>query len=146
EADEDARAADSPARGQAISPQAARRSNALDHAAAELRTAQRESMRQQIVQALVRGQIPSALQRRIDELARKHQEALAPVEALAAQAREEARGVLVARVPKALARPVTKALLSRLEAPAPVGVFIEGRGVTSGTFRVGCGSSMCDER
>src|SRR5205823_1805603 len=82
EADEDARAADSPGRGHAISSQAARLSNALDHAAAELRTAQRESLRQQIVQALVRGQMPSALQRRIDELARKHQEALAPVEAL----------------------------------------------------------------
>src|SRR5438132_2009463 len=92
EADEDARAADSPGRGHAISPGAARLSDAIDHAAAELRTAQRESLRQQIVQALVRGQIPSALQRRIDELARKHQEALAPVEALAAQAREEARG------------------------------------------------------
>src|ERR1700716_134823 len=94
EADEDARAADSPGRGHAYSAKAARISNALDHAAAELRTAQRELLRQQIVQALVRGQIPSALQRRIDELARKHQEALAPVESLAAQAREEARGVL----------------------------------------------------
>src|SRR5256885_14512562 len=96
-------------------------------------------------QALVRGQIPSALQRRIDELARKHQEALAPVEALAAQAREEARGVLVARVPKALARPVKKALLSRLEAHAPVGVVIEGRAVTAATFRDGLDLSMCDE-
>jgi len=145
EADEDARAADSPGRGHAISSQAARLSNALDHAAAELRTAQRESLRQQIVQALVRGQMPSALQRRIDELARKHQEALAPVEALAAQAREEARGVLVARVPKALARPVKKALLSRLEAHAPIGVVIEGRAVTAATFRDGLDLSMCDE-
>jgi len=57
EADEDARAADSPGRGHAISPEAARLSDALDHAAADLRTAQRESLRQQIVQALVRGQI-----------------------------------------------------------------------------------------
>src|SRR5207237_188318 len=54
EADEDARAADSPGRGHAISPGAARLSDAIDHAAAELRTAQRESLRQQIVQATFR--------------------------------------------------------------------------------------------
>ncbi len=135
EADEDARAADSPGRGHVISPRAKLLSEALDHAAAELRTAQREALRQQIVDALVAGQVPAALQRRIEQLARDHAEALAPVDALAAAAREEARGVLVARVPKALARPVKKALLSRLEERAPVGVVIEGRAVTVATFR-----------
>jgi hypothetical protein len=144
EADEDARAADSPGRGHAISARAARLSDALDHAAAELRTAQRESLRQEIVRALASGETPPALQRRIDDLAREHREALAPVDALAASAREEARGVLVARVPKALARPVKKALLSRLEERAPVGVVIEGRAVTAATFRDGLDLSLCD--
>lgn len=135
EADEDARAADSPGRGHALSPQARLLSDALDHAAAELRSAQREALRQQIVQALARGAMPPALQQRIEHLARAHQEALEPVAALAEQAKEEARGVLVARVPKALARPVKKALLSRLEERAPVGVVVEGRAVTVATFR-----------
>jgi hypothetical protein len=145
EADEDARAADSPGRGHAISSRAARLSDALDHAAAELRTAQRESLRQEIVRALAGGETSPALQRRIDDLAREHREALAPVEALAAKAREEARGVLVVRVPKALARPVKKALLSRLEERAPVGVVIEGRAVTAATFRDGLDLSLCDD-
>src|SRR3954470_13491730 len=67
EADEDARAADSPGRGHTISPRAALLSAALDHAASELRTAQRESLRQQIVQALVGGDFPPALQKRVEE-------------------------------------------------------------------------------
>jgi hypothetical protein len=145
EADEDARAADSPGRGHALSPRAALLAAALDHATAELRTAQRETLRQQIVQALGHGDFPPALQKRIEELARAHGEALAPVDALAAQAREEARGVLVARVPKALARPVKKALLSRLEERAPVGVVIEGRAVTAATFRDGLDLALCDD-
>ncbi|MGZ6123776.1 MAG: hypothetical protein ACXWLR_02390 [Myxococcales bacterium] len=145
EADEDARAADSPGRGHTLSPRAALLSAALDHAAAELRTAQRETLRQQIVEALAAGAFPPALQERVEELARAHQEALAPVEALATQAREEARGVLVLRVPKALARPVKKALLSRLEERAPVGVVIEGRAVTAATFRDDVDLSLCDD-
>jgi len=145
EADEDARAADSPGRGHALSPRAALLSAALDHAAAELRTAQREALRQQIVEALVRGEVPPALQKRVEDLARAHQEALAPVDALAAQAREEARGVLVVRVPKPLARPVKKALLSQLEARAPVGVVVEGRAVTAATFRSELDLALCDE-
>jgi hypothetical protein len=145
EADEDARAADSPGRGHAYSPRAKRISDALEHAAAELRSAQRDSLRQQLVEALVQGEIPPALQKRIDDLARAHEEALAPVDALAAQAREEARGVLVARVAKALPRPVKKALLSRLEERAPIGVVVEGRAVTAATFRDDIDLSACDE-
>jgi hypothetical protein len=145
EADEDARAADSPGRGHAYSPRARRISDALEHAAAELRSAQRDSLRQQLVEALVKGETPPALQKRIDDLARAHEDALAPVDALAAQAREEARGVLVARVAKALPRPVKKALLSRLEERAPIGVVVEGRAVTAATFRDDIDLSACDE-
>ena len=144
EADEDARAADSPGRGHAYSPRARLLSEALDHAGAELRTAQRESLRQQLVEALVQGELPPALQRRVAELAKAHEEALAPVEGLAAQAREEARGVLVARVPKALPRPVKKALLSRLEERAPIGVVVEARAITAATFRDDIDLSLCD--
>jgi hypothetical protein len=145
EADEDARAADSPGRGHALSPRAALLNAALDHAAAELRTEKRDALRQQIVAALVAGELPKPLERRLQELASAHAEALEPVEALAAQAREEARGVLVVRVPKSLARPVKKALLSRLEERAPIGVVIEGRAVTVATFRPEVDLALCDE-
>jgi len=145
EADEDARAADSPGRGHALSEKAQLIAEALDYAQAELRSAQRESLRQQLVEALVKGELPAPLEERLRELSRKQREALLPVEALAAQAREEARGVLVVRVEKALARPVKKALLSRLEEHAPVGVVIEGRAVTAATFREEIDLALCDE-
>src|SRR3954471_24209931 len=99
EADEDARAADSPGRGHAYSSKARLLSEALDHAASEFRTAQRESLRQEIVAALVAGELPAPLRARVKALAREHEKSLEPVEAFAAQAREEASGVLVVRVP-----------------------------------------------
>jgi len=144
-ADEDARAADSPGRGHTLSGQAAILSDALDYAASEFKTAQRESLRQEIVAALVQGDLPEALAERLEELSRKQQVALKPVEALAAGAREEAGGVLVARVAKALPRPVKKALLSRLEEKAAIGVVVEGRAVTAATFREGIDLALCDE-
>jgi hypothetical protein len=145
EADEDARAADSPGRGHAISEKARLISEALDHASSELRTAQREALRQEIVSALATGDLPPPLEQKVRELAEAQEEALAPVDALAAQAREEARGVLVVRAPKALPRPVKKALLSRLEERTPIGVVVEGRAVTAATFRDDIDLSLCDE-
>lgn len=145
EADEDARAADSPGRGHAYSERARLLSDALDYAQSELKTAQREALRQEIAAALVQGDIPAALQERIEKLARNQAEALQPVEGLAASAREEAGGVLVVRVPKALPRPVKKALLSRLEERSPVGVVVEGRAVTAATFRAEIDLALCDE-
>lgn len=145
ESDEDARAADSPGRGHAFSQRARLLSDALDHAQSELRTAQRETLRQEIVAALLNGEVPEKLQERIEELAAAQAEALLPVEKLAGTAREEAGGVLVVRVEKALPRPVKKALLLRLEERAPVGVVVEGRAVTAATFREGVDLSLCDE-
>jgi hypothetical protein len=145
EADEDARAADSPGRGHAYSERAKLLSAALDHAQSELRTAQRDALRQEIVKALVSGDLPQPLEKRLREMARKHEEALLPVEALAKTAREEARGVLVVRAEKAFPRPVKKALLSRLEERAPVGVVVEGRAVTAATFREDIDLSRCEE-
>jgi hypothetical protein len=137
EADEDARAVDSPGRGHAVSERARIYVAALDEAAATLRSKQRESLRQELVAALVQSpsSLPAALEARLESLAAAHEETLAPAEDLARSAREEAKGVLVVRVPKDLGRPVKKALLSRLEARAPVGVVIEGRAVTAATFR-----------
>jgi hypothetical protein len=145
EADEDARAADSPGRGHTASEKAKLISDALDHAQSDLRTAQRDALRQEIVKALVAGDLPVALEKRLQEMALEHRRALAPVEGLAATAREEAGGVLVVRTEKAISRPVKKALLSRLEERAPVGVVVEGRAITAATFREDIDLSRCDE-
>jgi len=137
EADEDARAADSPGRGHALSERARLLSDALDGAASELRTAEREELRQQIVLALVQAPaaMPQILEARLRQLQQIQLKSLEPVDALAAQAREEAGGVLVVRAEKALPRSVKKALLSRLEARAVVGVVVEGKAITCATFR-----------
>src|SRR5438105_11270224 len=117
EADEDARAADSPGRGHSLSGRARIYVAALDEAAATLRSKQREAFRQDLAAALVQSPqtLPPALEARLAALARAHEETLAPAEDLARSAREEVKGVLVVRVPKGLGRPVKKALLSRLE-------------------------------
>jgi hypothetical protein len=137
EADEDARAVDSPGRGHSLSARAALYVAALDEAAATLRSRHREALRQDLVAALVQSpeELPPALEARLHKLARDHEETLAPADDLARTAREEVHGVLVVRVPKDLGRPVKKALLSRLEERAAVGVVVEGRAVTAATFR-----------
>src|SRR5438067_3887867 len=147
EADEDARAADSPGRGHALSSFGQLLAHALDEADSTLRSKARESLRQELVEGLVRAPepLPPKLRKRLQELQRAHAETLAPVEELAASAREEARGVLVVRVPKDLGRPVKKALLSRLEERAPVGVVVEGRAVTVATFREDVDLAQVDE-
>src|SRR5438309_11875351 len=147
EADEDARAADSPGRGHALSSFGHLLVEALDEAGSTLRSKARESLRQELVEGLVRAPepLPPKLRKRLQDLQRAHADALAPVEELAASAREEARGVLVVRVPKDLGRPVKKALLSRLEERAPVGVVVEGRAVTAATFREDLDLARVDE-
>jgi hypothetical protein len=147
EADEDARAVDSPGRGHALSSFGQLLVDALDEAAGTLRSKARESLRQELVEGLVRAPapLPPQLRKRLQDLQRAHAETLAPAEELATSAREEARGVLVVRVPKDLGRPVKKALLSRLEARAPVGVVVEGRAVTVATFQEDIDLGRVDE-
>ena len=147
EADEDARAVDSPGRGHALSSFGQLLVDALDEAAGTLRSKARESLRQELVEGLVRAPepLPPKLRKRLQDLQRAHAETLAPVEELATSAREEARGVLVVRVPKDLGRPVKKALLSRLEERAPVGVVVEGRAVTVATFHEEIDLARVDE-
>src|SRR5438309_10902727 len=137
EADEDARAADSPGRGHALSSFGHLLVEALDEAGSTLRANARESLRQELVEGLVRAPepLPANLRKRLQDLQRAHAETLAPVDELAASAREEARGVLVVRVPKDLGRPLKKALLSSLEEAPPVGVVLEGRAVRGAAFR-----------
>ena len=147
EADEDARAADSPGRGHTLSARGRQLSLALDEAGSTLRSKAREELRQQIVAALAgpSGALPAELDARLSKLAAEHSATLEPVEGLAASAREEAAGVLVVRVPKDLGRSVKKALLSRLEERAHVGVVVEGKAITAATFREQLDLGLVDE-
>ena len=145
EADEDARAADSPGRGHALSARGRLLTAALDQAAGELSTRQREALRQELAAALIAGAVPASLQRRLEELSSAFAETLLPVDGLAATAREEAPGVLVVRAEKAFARAVKKALLSRLEEKAKIGVVVEGKAVTVATFHEQLDLARCDE-
>jgi hypothetical protein len=145
EADEDARAADSPGRGHTLSEKGRLLTDALDEAASELSTKQREALRQEIVAGLVSGALPAKLQQRLEQLRAAFVERLAPVAGLAETAREEAPGVLVVRAEKAFARAVKKALLSRLEAKAKIGVVVEGKAVTVATFHEELDLARCDE-
>ena len=145
EADEDARATDSPGRGHKLSARSELYADALAQAQEDLRTPQREQLRQDLVQALVSGTVPEPLKKKLQKLQEAHREALRPVEELARGAREEAKGVLVARVEKALPRPVKKALLSRLEDRVAVGVVVEGKAVTAATYDERIDLGRCDE-
>ena len=147
EADEDARAADSPGRGHAWSERGKLLALALDEASATLRSKPREELRQEIVAALVdRPQaLPPALEEKLRKLAADHAKTLEPVDGLAKNAREEAAGVLVVRVDKDLGRSVKKALLSRLEEIALVGVVVEGKAVTAATYHADIDLSRVDE-
>ncbi len=145
EADEDARAADSPGRGHTLSARGRLLTDALDEAASELSTKQREALRQEIVAGLVAGGLPPKLQQRLEQLQGAFVQTLAPVDGLAATAREEAPGVLVVRAEKAFARAVKKALLSRLEAKAKIGVVVEGKAITVATFHEEIDLARCDE-
>jgi hypothetical protein len=147
EADEDARASDSPGRGHALSERGRLMQDALGEAQSSLRSKQRETLRQELCAALVLAPkpLPRALEARLVELSRAHAETVAPAKELAAQAREEAAGVLVVRVPKDLGRTLKKELLSLLEERAPVGVVVEAKAVTAATFREDIDLSRCEQ-
>ena len=137
EADEDARAADSPGRGHAITERGKLLLDALSEAQSGLRSKPREELRQAICAALVAmpAPWPAALEPKLRELQKLHAETVAPARALAEKAVLEAPGVLVARSEGALPRSLKKELLSLLEEKAAIGVVVEGRAVTVATFR-----------
>ncbi|MBS2021442.1 MAG: hypothetical protein JST92_03475 [Deltaproteobacteria bacterium] len=137
QADEDARAADSPGRGHVMTERARLYVDALSEVQASLHTKQREDVRQALVAALVQSpdSLPIPLEEQLRELQADHLKTIAPAIELAKSAKEEAQGVLVVRAAKAMPKSLKKALLSELEARAAVGVVIEGKAITAATFR-----------
>jgi hypothetical protein len=151
EADEDARAADSPGRGHAMTARGRLLADALSEAGHSLKTAAREELRQAIAAALIAlptasarqetapegfpAPFPAPLLAKLRGLQEELARTIAPARALADAAVEEARGVLVARSRKPLPRSLKKELLSLLEERAAIGLVVEGKAVTAATFR-----------
>lgn len=139
DADEDARAVDSPGRGHALSPRARRLARAVDEAVATFPTAARRDFMIAIIWALAEGTEPSALAVQIDEAAALAEAAHEEAVRLAQEhAREELPGVLVMRLPGRRKGRQRKAILRWAEELAPAGVVVETEPnhtwVTAATF------------
>jgi hypothetical protein len=126
EADEDARAVDSPGRGHALSARGKRLAHAVDEAVASYTAGQRRDFLAALAWSLVEGHEPAELTAKIDEAAHAAEATLAEAQALfEAKAREEHRGVLVVRLEGRREGRVRKAILRLAEEKAPVGVTVE---------------------
>jgi len=139
DADEDARAIDSPGRGHTLSARGKRLAFAVDEAVATFTTGERRDFMCAILWSLVDGREPADLRPRIDRAAAEAETALAEATELARRhGREELPGVLVVRLPARGKGRQRKAILRHAEMRAPVGVVVETEGkatwVTAATF------------
>ncbi len=126
EADEDARAVDSPGRGHHLSERGRRLAWAIDEAVATFTAGERRDFLVAIAGSLVESSEPPALAARIDQAVREAEGALAEAEELSAShSRQELPGVLVVRLPGRRKGRVRKAILRWAEERAPVAVVIE---------------------
>lgn len=140
EADEDARAVDSPGRGHALSERGARLAYAIEEASGRYSLQKRQRLLSQIADALVAGEESLDLTSLLDELAASAREVEQGARRLAAETgREEAPGVFVVRLDKPVENRVRKHLLMFAEERAPIGALYEpdpqgGAWVTAATF------------
>ena len=139
EADEDARAVDSPGRGHALSGRGQRLACAVDEAVASMSSAERRDFMTAVLWSLVEGSEPPELGRRIERCAGA---ALAAQEQAVQLAKDHGRlelpGLYVIRVTGRREGRKRKGMLRWAEEQAPVGVVIEtdgrNRWVTAATF------------
>jgi hypothetical protein len=140
EADEDARAVDSPGRGHSLSERGARLAYAIDEASAALSMKKRLAFLSEVAQSLLAGHEEPAFEGTVDEMAGsarvKEREARELAETAGS---EEAPGVFVVRVDRALENRVRKHLLVFAEERSPIGALYEpdpqgGAWVTAATF------------
>jgi hypothetical protein len=139
EANEDARAADSPGRGHVFSERGWRLHEALEEHRDKSHTKDRHSLLMEVAWSLVTGQEPRALGARVDELAAKAKKTGQQAEALVQKGRLELPGLFVIRHPSNLSGRLKKQALLLAEQRAPVGVMVEcappSMHVTAATFR-----------
>lgn len=139
EADEDARAIDSPGRGHALTARGERLANAIDEAVATFTAGQRRDFMVAVAWSLVEGQEPEGLTRRIDEAAHAARASHERAIVLAREhGRQEMPGVLVVRLQGRRSGRERKGILRFAEEHAPIGVVVETDGpntwLTAATF------------
>ncbi len=139
DADEDARAIDSPGRGHKLSPRGLRLALAIEEAVASLTSGQRRDFLYATLYSLVEGNAPESLVQKTDELSARAAESQARAEELASRSgKEELPGVFVVRFDKRLEGRVRKGILRYAEERNPVGVIVEREGghtwLTAATF------------
>ncbi|HEY3452120.1 MAG TPA: hypothetical protein VGK67_37600 [Myxococcales bacterium] len=139
EADEDARAIDSPGRGHALSERGKRIAYAVDEAVADFTAGERRDFMAAIVWALVEGHEPDSLAQRIDQAAAKaHQAQDLTIELAQAHGKAEFSGLYVIRLQGRREGRQRKGMLRFAEERQPVGVVVEAEGrnvwVTAATF------------
>lgn len=139
EADEDARAVDSPGRGHALSDQGLRLSQAIDEALANFPGSQRRAFFHDLVEALVEERLSPAFEEQVERAAAESRKAQAEAELIARKSgASELPGVFVVRVDGRRQGRERKTLLRIGEANARIGVVIERDGdhvwLTAATF------------
>ncbi|MGI5864166.1 MAG: hypothetical protein ACOX6T_19220 [Myxococcales bacterium] len=139
EADEDARAVDSPGRGHRLSERGSRLANAIDEAVANFTTAKRRDFMSAIIRSLIDGSEPEWLSMEIDRAASAAEAAHAQALELAREhGKRELPGLYVVRLHGRRKGRQRKALLRYAEEIAPIGVVIEMEGgntwLTAATF------------
>jgi hypothetical protein len=147
EADEDARAVDSPGRGHALSERGRRIAYAVDEAVATFTAGNRRDFLEATLWSLVEGSETDALRQQLDQAAAAAAAAQTEaIELARTHGREELPGILVIRIDGRRKGRHRKAILRYAEERAAVGVVIETGGsstwVTAATFdeRVDLGS------
>jgi hypothetical protein len=136
QADEDARAIDSPGQGYRCSDRGLRLARAMD----QLRDGDPDRylcLLNGIVDSLVTGEEPERLSAEIDELVRQRMEHEQRLQPMADQAVYLHEAVLVLRVDKKLPSADRKLLLRLLEQRALVGIVREPKWTTAATFQAG---------
>lgn len=139
EADEDARAIDSPGRGHVLTARGKRLAYAVDEAVANFTAGQRRDFLTGIIWSLVEQHEPSELAALIDHSAEAALEAQDHAVKLAEEhGREEVPGVYVIRLQARREGRQRKGMLRYAEERAPVGVVVESDGknvwLTAATF------------
>jgi hypothetical protein len=139
EADEDARAVDSPGRGHTLSARGLRLANAVDESVANFTTGQRRDFLTALLFALVEGAEPAALAEQIDRAAEAAAEAhLESIEIARGHGKPEQPGLFVVRLNGRRKGRQRKGILRWAEEHAPIGVVIEHEGgntwLTAATF------------
>ncbi len=129
EADEDARAVDSPGRGHALSGRGSRLAFAVDEAVANFTAGARRDFLTAVIWSLVRDSEQSTLARQIDGAALAAKRAQEQAVDIARQhTREEMPGVLVVRLSGRREGRQRKGILRWAEEQAPAAVVIESEG------------------